>query len=215
MRLIIPLFAFLSPLFGWLYYIDQPSHESLFHGEYLLSLRLQDENGMIGSGYAGLFDKFTIGLSYGGLRLLGNQTPEWYPRVEFRSRVLILPETEIYPQIVFGFDSQGYGRYEEGYEIPAKGFFLVIGKDFQLFQVSLGVNRGVEKNKEFEGFCGGSLGIGTGFFFLGDYSLQDNRLNLGIESKFMETLSLRFSIRDIFGEDGFDRIVEIGYKESF
>lgn len=214
MRLIAPLFILFSPLFSWLYYIDQPDYTSLFHGEYLFSLRLQDENGIIGSGYVGLFDRFTIGLSYGGLRLLGEKTPEWYPRVEFRSRIVILPESEFYPQLIFGFDSQGYGKYEEGYETPPKGFFLALGKNFELFQGTVGVNKRVGKDKKFDGFCGGAVGIGTGLLFLGDYSLQDG-LNLGIELKFMETLSLRFSIRDILGKDGFDRIVEIGYKESF
>ena len=215
MKLIAPLLILSSPLFSWLYYIDQPDHTSLFHGEYLFSLRLQDENGMIGSGWVGLFDRFTIGLSYGGLRLLGKETPEWYPRVEFRSRVLLLPESEFYPQLIFGFDSQGYGEYNgEGYETSPKGFFLALGKDFELFKGTLGVNRKVGKDKKFDGFCGGCVGIGTGLLLLGDYSLEDG-LNLGIELKFMETLSLTFSVRDILGKDGFERIVEIGYKESF
>jgi len=214
MKLIASLFLLSSPLFGWLYYIDQPSYTSLSHGEYLFSLRLQDENGMIGSGWVGLFDRFTIGLSYGGLRLLGKKTPEWYPRVEFRSRAVVIPESEFYPQIIFGFDSQGYGKYENGYEIPSKGFFLALGKNFGLFQGTLGINRGIGKDKEIDGFCGGAIGIGTGLLFTGDYSLKGN-LNLGMEFRFMETLSLKFSVRDILNKGGFDRIVEISYKEWF
>ena len=65
----------------WL--MDCPTAGMLPRGTFDLDMRTFPVGGLQSSIDIGLMDRFSIGLAYGGSRILSNSTPDWNPRMEF------------------------------------------------------------------------------------------------------------------------------------
>jgi hypothetical protein len=224
--------------------IDIPTAFSMNQAELELGGRLYAIDGMGGEVNIGIFNDFFIGVSYGGTRIIGRDIPVWNGHPGVRLQYRFIPEDFYYPNISFGFDSQGYGVWiDPRYEVKSKGFFLVFSKNYFVSEGNLGTL----------GFHGGAnycvteeavKGDDNVNFFLGfdkslvkdvtllaeyDFGLNDNAdesitrkrgyLNIGIRWSFNNELHLEFDMKDILrnlkGTDNLGRELRVIYNSSF
>ncbi|UCG91897.1 MAG: hypothetical protein JSV97_12670 [candidate division WOR-3 bacterium] len=215
-----------------LYFIDQPSSHVPGHAVYDVKLRLGPEGAVLGFFHVGIWDRLSLGVSYGASNLIGAGDPEFYTKPGIQIRILAIEEGFVYPSLIFGFDNQGYGPYDEGrYEIMSKGLYCQTGKTFGTpgieFMPSIGFNYSFEENGRFDMFLGVMTQFGTSAALLIDYSpnfndnLDQNRgyMNLALKLIFYEELFFEFALRDLLdnsvGEQQLNRLIKIGYEQVF
>ncbi len=114
--------------------IDLPTAGILEKGFVGTTLNVMPAGVVIAKLEVGVFNNFSFGLSFGGSNVIGTGAITWYrlPGVNVRAR--ILDETETYPALTIGFDSQGKGTYFSNlnrYEIKSPGFFAAASKNFK------------------------------------------------------------------------------------
>ncbi len=215
-----------------MYMIDQPNIEFHKHGEYGMQLRFGPTGEIIGYAQIGLLDRLVLGLSYGASNLIGAGNPDFYQKPGIQAKILIVEQSFVVPQVIFGFDSQGYGAYYfSGYDIMSKGLYLQAGEVFHYpgFEIvpSLAINYSFEQDGRVDLFGGVVFAISSTQLIV-DYSpnLNDNEdqnkgyLNTGIRFIFFEDLFFEFALRDLLnnsaaGDNQLNRMIKIGYKGSF
>jgi|UniRef100_A0A7C6EDD5 hypothetical protein len=240
MRILILLLVSVLPLFAQLYLIDQPTPLSLMHGEYYIDGRFQNEGGMIFHFGIGLFDRFTLGASYGGNGFLGASRPTFFPRVGFQAKAVITSEGETFlPDLALGYDDQGFGDYDtidKQYQVRSKGFYLSIGKTLEMSNTYFvfGPNYwfGANKRKGLSGFLAIRQTLSDHWDLILEYNLnigrtqQENKrgfLNLGVAFNFNENLTFTFMLKDLLenrrtvnGKDaGMNRALNVSFHELF
>jgi|GEM_PF-2032076 len=131
------------------FYLHRPDTDVNIHGAYSVGLHISPNGGLLASLCVGFFDRFQIGLSYGGDNMVGSGTINWYTRPGIKVKVAVLDE-EIYRNplsLAVGFDSQdppGSNLRSED-DVGSPGFYLVAGRLF------------------YAGIVGFDLGIGAGY----------------------------------------------------
>lgn len=214
-----------------LYYVDQPYPKPPEHGIFDLELRFGPEGAITGYFNVGVWDRFGLGLSYGGSNLLGAGDPEFYEIPGVQIKLLVLEEGILYPHVQLGFDNQGYGNYDERYDIRSKGLYCQIAKTFALANVeiapSLGVNYCLESDDGFDLFGGVMVNFGTFSAFLIDYTPNFNDpldsdkgyLNIGMRLIFYGEMFFEFSLRDLLdnspNDEQFNRMIKMGFEQGF
>lgn len=206
--------------------IDSPTAGILQKGESELSAKIYKNNGLIVGAKVGLFPRFMFGFNYGAEQVVGNQEPEWHNRVEFNAKLRLLDESNLYPALAIGYDSQGHGNYNDDYsryDIKSKGFYGVLSKNYLFLGnlgFHLGLNYSLEKDDDEDGvnlFCGFDKSIGqmVGLNCEYDLALNDNEdwkqnnvdetikglgrgyMNAGLDVHFTENLIMKVSFYDI------------------
>lgn len=209
------------------YHIDQPVPVTLAHGEYCLGARLWGEGGVLLRLGVGLFDRITLGASYGGDKLLGAKEPELYPRPEIFARGVILTERGYFPDLAVGFESQGYGHIADGeYEVYPKGVYLCLGKTITPSNTYLELAGNYWRGPS--GFVVVNQAVSGGFEVMLEYdlALTDDRpelkhrgyLNFGTGWTFSEQLRLVIGLRDILGnrpESQLNRVLDLSFRSRF
>ena len=131
--------------------IERPTARTLPRGNFDLDLRVLTKGGILGGIGIGLMDRLTLGFSFGGTEIIGSGEINWNPRVEFSGRYLLLEELRASPAITIGFESQGYGAYNDSmkrYETKSTGFFIVAAKNYQTLLGGVGLHGGVNLSLE-------------------------------------------------------------------
>ena len=217
-----------------LYYVDQPYIKVPGHGIFNVQLRFGPGGEILGSMGIGLWNRLGIGVSYGASNLIGAGNPEFYEQPGAQIRILAIEPGILAPMVVFGFDNQGYGNFDEvskRYTIMSKGLYVQVGKTFMSSYVnvtpSLGINYSFEQDGRWDMFMAIQALLGYSTAFLIEYSPNfddpnDNNkgyLNLGLRFIFYEELFFEFSLRDLLDNSIEDlelnRIIKIGYEQSF
>lgn len=168
--------------------IDLPTASALPKGATSLELRISSGGGLLGGLYVGLGGRVALGISYGGNNLVGSGKITWNPRPEVTFRYLVVPEGDHTPNIAVGFESQGYGPYDDTlnrYQLKSRGFYAVASRDLHLagrFVVLGGLNYSVE-NKDTDSrmsvFVGAEKSINEHLSLLVEYDFARND-NLGL-----------------------------------
>jgi len=214
------------PASALLYNVDQPVPVSLAHGEYYVGMRLWGEGGAVARVAVGLFDRITVGASYGGDRFLGARTPILNPRPEFQARAAILMEQGYLPDLAVGVETQGgnlYDTLDGRYEVLPTGGFVGFGKtvDVSRTYLQLGVNywEGVS------GFAVVNQLLPGGFEVVLEYdaALNDEErenlgyLNFGIGWTFGDRARFCIGVRDLLGpeDNQFNRVVDLSFHDLF
>jgi len=209
----------------WL--IDTPTAHMLPRGAFDIDFRTFPNEGMQASICIGLAHTFSIGMAYGGERILSEQSPEWNSRIAFKIRYMLIDETPSFPQTTIGFSSFGYGLYrdesdstigyrESRYLVKSPGFYLVFSKRYPMyynvFSIHGGVNYSMENSLDSNPnvFAGMIASMGYSMTFLAEYdfALNDNKpagifgrgrgyLNLGLAWYITPELSLEFDCRNL------------------
>ncbi len=199
------------------FFIDSPYPSELLQGDYNISLRIGPEGTLLARLSSVPFRGISIGISYGGEKVLGYNESLFYPNIGVEIRLLILEESELFPRIILGFDSQGYDWDGEEYRVGSKGIYSLLGKEIGLFKCGLGLNYSTDREK-IGGFCGVILNLSQTFGIAGDYSYYPDAeekqfLTAGVRTYF-ENVLIQFSFRDITGER-VGRAIDLGYTGYF
>ena len=235
-----------QPLFGqeraqprWL--IDSPTAGLLPRGSFSVDVRLYEGNGILTQMEMGVFNRASVGFSFGGQHIVGNQGARWNPRVEFASRVRITDETTGLPALAVGYHSQGYGAYDAGlsrYTTKSKGLYAVLSKNYGVPLVELGIHGGANRSfedsdgdRDFSGFAGLDFLLGKWIILLAEYDFAVNNngdatlgsgrgiMNLGGRWLISDRFTVGLDLRDV-AQDGQrnpqpERQIRLTYSEKF
>jgi hypothetical protein len=223
--------AFENPLF---ILVDNPTCGNYYRGQYEIRARMEPAGGVLAGVYIGITDNFSIGVSYGGDRVIGYGDIEGYkhPAVEVRFR--IVEESLLCPAFALGFSSQGYGpQIDSRYRIKSKGFYGVVSKNFELLgNLSLhgGINYSLEQsdgNNNLNVFLGAEKSITEMYSIVADYDFALNEgideykengyLNVGFRGYFLPHIAIEFAVRNLLktGDesrgDGINRVLKLSF----
>ncbi len=201
--------------------IDCPNAGGPEHLSYDFGLRAYPNGGLLFGFDVGLFEKFTLGISYGGTKVIGYGQPDWNPQPGVLAQFRFLDETVTTPALSVGFWNQGFGAYidsTEQYLYKSKGFYATGGKNFTLGQMGefgahLGVNQnpveGDDHRLDFWAACDYRPSYQIGFVLEYTAGINDqgreeshgkNRgfLHAGVRWSFAKQMAVDVIFRDIF-----------------
>ena len=237
-KIVILMFVLVQPLLGLDSaeldrLIDCPTAGLLGKGRYAVGLRLFADGGILTKVQAGALKRLTIGLSFGARHLIGRGKIDWQPRAEVEVRYRAIEESEVFPALALGYESQGYGPNISGsYENKPKGFFGVLSKNymsaFGQFGLHAGFNFSSEANtgSEPRGWFGLDKGLNEDLSALFEYEMPLNdidsakgALNIGVNWILSSVLHIRMFGKDVLLRDklhsGTSRELAIVYSENF
>jgi hypothetical protein len=238
--------------------IDNPTAGILQKGSFDFDMNLYAEGGVLISFGVGLLDRLNMGASFGGTQIISDQDPDWNGRPELALKYRLFDETVTWPALVLGYSGQGHGRWLKDvdadgdtltsrtidrYEIKAKGFYGVAGKNYLvgnmgLMGLHLGANINPMENDDDAGlnmWLGVDKAINDEISAVVEYdfawddirtglSKSKGFLNLGGRWTFAERLSLEVDFRDVLTNrkdvggrpvNSVSREIRITYMESF
>jgi hypothetical protein len=132
----------------------------------------------------GLGSRVSVGAGYGGVQVIGDGEPEWYPRPGLALKVRLLEENWTLPALAAGIDTRGAGYWDKArdrFQFKSRGVYLVASKNYAFLgdlAFHGGANRSLEDEDDGDvtGFVGleKSIGpwIGLGAEF--DLALNDD-----------------------------------------
>lgn len=187
--------------------IDLPTASALPKGVTSLELRISSVGGLLGGLQVGLGGRLALGISYGGNNIVGSGKITWNPRPEVTFRYLVIPESDRAPNVAVGFESQGYGPYDDTlnrYQLKSRGFYSVVSRDLHLagkFVVLGGLNYSVE-NKDTDSrlsvFLGTEKSINEHLSIIAEYDFARND-NLGLPGYGRDKGYLNVGVRAMLG----------------
>jgi hypothetical protein len=132
--------------------INIPTVATMPRASFLTELRFAANGGVLAGVDIGLADRISLGLSYGGSGIIGNDSIFWNPQPGVSAKYRLIDEQIFVPGVSVGFSSQGYGNAIDGYyQIPAHGFYLVGSKNWMLLghtSIHAGINYSLEQPSE-------------------------------------------------------------------
>jgi len=207
--------------------IDCPTAATLPRASFDVHVRDFSGGGLLTTINIGLHQQFMLGVSYGGVGILGESDAEWQDHPEFQVKWQLIPETYTIPAITLGFQSQGYGPYLEEwdrYTYKSKGFYGVISKAYETYYWATGfhggINYSLEHTKDHDSspnlFFGFDMSINHNVEIVAEYdlSLNDDKeltdkngekfggkgygfLNFGLRWIFYERLELGLDFKNL------------------
>lgn len=220
--------------------IDMPTAKILNSGQIQTQLRMYNNGGLLSSMSVGITDRFFMGISYGGEKIIGTGNINLNPLPCVRAGYLIFKELNLFPAILIGFNSQGYGAYNKNlnrYLIKCKGLYAVFSKNTSYLGglgIHAGVNKSIsndDKDKSINFFAGCHKWINSELLILAEYDagMNDNNskalgegkgfLNFGLRWNFSKYIFFEFAwknlLENIDNVNGSTRIVKIYYLTHF
>jgi hypothetical protein len=175
--------------------VDSPTAGLVEKGRYAVDMRLFANGGVLGRLQAGALKRLSIGLSFGGERLIGEGDIDWYPRVEVTARYRVIEENQTWPALVLGYETQGYGAYGGvRYQIKSKGFYLAASKNYASSLGQFGIHAGANISREdtddddWSAWFGLDKSINEELALLAEYDLarnDDGQRAQGVEEGFL------------------------------
>lgn len=219
--------------------VDCPTAGVIDKGRFGLDLRLFSGGGVLGQLTAGVVKRLTIGISYGGERIVGNQGIDWYPRVEAAARYRLVEESPVWPALVLGYETQGYGAYRsKRYQIKSKGAYVVLSKNYLSPLGQFGVHAGGNLSRETgdgdedpSAWVGVDKSLNEDLSLVAEYDLALNDdsnsspgtgtgyLNLGARASVGSQVSVCVYLKDVLGNGRANpdpsRELAVVYTENF
>lgn len=216
--------------------IDFPNAATLPNASLDVMLRVFPGGGLLTGVNVGLHDRLMLGVSYGGLNIIGEGNPDWYPFAGANLRYRFINEGTVMPGIAVGFDSQGHGAYIDStkrFERKAPGFFAVASKNYLIldglsghFGLNYSMQTG-DNDKDLNFFAGVELRFMPELSVVTeiDFAQNDNSsatstngvVNFGARYNIKDAVYLEFFLIDIFQNryENFRRVLRITYFEFF
>lgn len=198
--------------------VDMPTAGMLDKGSFAVDIDFYQEGGVMAGLSAGIFERLSFGISYGGSRLLGSGKAVMDPSPGVNMRVRLLEEQLSLPALALGFDSQGrdgYLKELDRYSIKSPGLFAVVSKNY-LFAGYLSIHGGInytferaDDSKGYNVYAGAEKTIGSFLSLLAEYNLalNDNSgsaigkgrgyLNLALRWSFSGGITLGVNLKDV------------------
>ncbi len=225
-----------------MYLVDMPTAGILHNGMVGMSVHFYENSGVLVSLEAGAFNRLSFGLSYGGTNVIGNGAVKWNKLPGIDIRVRAIDETQGFPAVTFGFDSQGKSEYLGEYSrylYKSPGFFVAASKYFNVLGY-LGIHGGVnyslengDGNKNINFYVGADKTIGPDISVVAEYNFgvndnypngYPNRLaspgpgfvNAGVKWSLGSGFTLEFDYKNIMDlkKSGSLRTVRIEYVQT-
>lgn len=207
-----------QPIFQTRMLVDAPTAGLLDRGSFSVGMRGYPSGGLLGRISVGLTNRLNFGASFGGINIIGSGKVSWNPHPGVHVAYRFFEESYMMPAIVIGYESQGYGAFNEEiqrYEIKSKGFYAVASKYYGV-PFNLGLHAGVNYSQEdgdgdadVDLFAGADLALNEEFTVVADYDLglNDNDgqaigagkgyLNFGVRWIFANQLYVEFAFKNI------------------
>jgi hypothetical protein len=200
--------------------VDVPTAGMLDKGSLALDINFYQSGGALLGLTVGVFDRLEFGVSYGGSRLIGTESPVMNEVPGFILKVRAIEENVFLPALAFGFDSQGkdgYIRELSRYVVKSPGFFIVVSKNYSLLGfVSLhgGFNYSLERadgDKNANAFVGIEKTIGPFVSAIAEYNMAANDggigkgrgyLNAALKWSISGGLTLGINLKDLLKNRG-------------
>ena len=219
--------------------IDSPTAGLIDKGRFGFDLRMFSGGGLMGQLNAGVLKRLMIGVSYGGEQIIGDREIDWYPRLEATARYRIIEESETWPALVVGYETQGYGAFgAKRYQIKSKGIFLSLSKNYTSGLGQFGVHGGANLTREDgdgdgdpSGWIGMDKSINEDLGLIGEYDLglnddagagldlEEGYLNAGLRWALGPQLKIGFYLKNLLGngdgEPQVSRELSVLYFEEF
>ncbi len=121
--------------------VNCPTAEVVDYGLGEISVRIYSGGGMISRFIFAPFNRINFGGSLDVGELIGSQTPQ-VRDPSFYIKWRVLDGTKFFPAVAIGYDGQEYKFISSGYNIPAKGLFLVFSQNVLMKKmfIDVGVN---------------------------------------------------------------------------
>jgi|Deesub1362B_J571_1020462.scaffolds.fasta_scaffold00330_11 hypothetical protein len=209
---------------------DVPTAYTTPRGSYEMNLRIQKEGGLLLKMETSITDYLSIGISYGGINIIGMEDPEFYPLPGVHFKYMAVYEGRFFPALSFGISTQGFDRYlddSDRYEVKSKGAFVALSKSFYgMGGIILNgganytferkdVENGLDVFSSIQLFFAPEFAIFSDFTFgFNDNYNENGLLNIGAEFSFEDLFFLRISFRNVLNRDYMNRTIEIGYRGS-
>ncbi|MAP71419.1 MAG: hypothetical protein CMF81_06050 [Candidatus Marinimicrobia bacterium] len=213
--------------------VTVPSAGTLVRGSFAMQMRVQKGGGLTTSLRVGITDRFQFGLSYGSANLIGDDSLIWHPKPEASLKYRLIDETESFPGLSIGIDTQGQGQFHSAdslmrYDVKAMGMYIATSKNWVTPLGNLGLHLGsnynfAEKNdgdKDLNYFFGLDMEFNSELSFILEYNaalnendmtaetLAINRggyLNAAIRWTFVEHLHIEMDFNNLlFNDDKVD-----------
>lgn len=219
----LPAYGSMSNLF----LVNSPTANLPTHGEYRVSGRMMGGDSWVARTEIGIGGRFSVGVAWGMLGLLGTGDVEIYEKTGLSLRLRLANEGPL-PAFLIGFDNQGYGSWDENlqrYARKSKGFYVVMTRSWygafgSDLATSLGVNYSLEREDEdsADAFFGLEQHFDSSFSLLAEYELglddrrQDDHygegngwLDLAFNWKVGGNFSFKFILSDLL-KNGVDPV---------
>ena len=201
--------------------IDLPTSGILEKNEYDFDTRIFANGGILLGFSVGLFDRFNMGILYGGTEVISDSPNiKWNsdPGVEVRYR--IAHENVYTPAVTLGYSNQGFGPYNDSdkrYQIKSPGLYAVGSKNFKYFGhrdvgLHFGINLNTSERDDDDGlnfFLGTDVSLNEQIALVFEYNfaLDDDSddaygegkgyFNGGLRWSFAEKLLFQFNFKDL------------------
>jgi hypothetical protein len=216
--------------------VDAPIAGMIRRGVVAFDADFYQQGGILLGISVGVFDRLTLGVSYGGSNLIGSGKPVMNPVPGVNVRLRILEENILLPALALGFDSQGRDGYIKDldrYVIKSPGLYGVLSKNYGVWgflSIHGGVNYTFERtdeDRDINFYCGIEKTIGPTVSVVLEYNLaaNDNEkqalgqgsgyVNAALRWSFGEGLTLSVNLKDLTKNstvvDGVNRSVRLEY----
>lgn len=223
------------------YLVDVPTAGMLPKSSFALDMDFYQEGGVLLGLSAGILDRLSFGVSYGGSNLIGSGEPEMNPVPGVNLKIRVIEENVALPAIVLGFDSQGRDGYIKSlsrYVIKSPGFYVAASKNYGFlgfFSIHGGANYSLERaddDKDVNVFAGVEKTVGGVLSLVMEYNLGSNDsngkalgkgrgyVNAGVRCSIGGGLTLAVCLKDLVKNGGNDitvgnRVVKMEYVKMF
>jgi len=220
--------------------ILKPTAGILAKGSFAFDVDLYQQGGVLIGLSAGIFERFSFGVSYGGTKLLGSGTPVMNPLPGVNIRLRPVEESESWPAIVIGFDSQGKNGFLDSldrYLVKSPGLFAAVSKNYLLagfFSIHGGINYSFERgdgDRDVNFYVGAEKTLGPFLSLAGEYdlALNDNSqsaigrgrgyLSIALRASLGSGVTIGLSVQDLLqnqrGSDGPPRSATLEFVAGF
>jgi hypothetical protein len=166
----------------------------------------------------GLARWLSLGGGFGGVQIIGDGEPDWYPEPGFSVKARILEESWTFPALALGVDTQGAGVWDEErerYQFKSRGLYAVASKNYAWYgdlTFHAGLSRSLEEkdDRDVTPFVGFEKSVGSAWGLAVEYdaATNDDRddgafgrgrgyLNGAIRWSVAPTMEFRFVVRDM------------------
>lgn len=220
--------------------VDMPTAGMLPAGSFVLEIDFYQGGGVLTGMSVGLVDRFSIGLSYGGTRLIGADEPVMNRIPGVSLKVRVIEESTLLPAIALGFDTQGkdgFLRHLDRYVVKSPGFYASVSRNYPwlgFLTLHGGINYSLEQadnDKDLNFYAGVEKSLGPVLSMMMEYNLglndSDNEatsrgrgfLNFGMKWSVGGGLTLGLNLKDVVKNAGDvqvgNRTVELEYLRFF
>jgi len=163
--------------------VDKPTAGMLKRGSFGMNLDFFQQGGMTININAGVMNRLSFGVSFGGNNIIGSNKIDWNKSPGINLKFRLFDETSTVPAIALGFDSQGKEHYDfsrNRYAVKSSGFYLTGSKNLALLgflSVHGGLNRSLENadgDNDVNTFLGIEKTIGSDLSFVAEYDFAVN-----------------------------------------